>query len=150
MYLSTGCSTKPISQQIKFYFIMRETNSLVDSHFLRNISTAITIIIITANKTTKYISLSKLNYPLLKIKLELKAFECGQMEKQHRPLLQQQVQNANKFGQVNYKSQLTHLQNFIPTAFTSMIKILSFRSDPCMYVQLKTLPNSLMQFQHNM
>jgi len=78
---------KPISQQIKFYFIMRETNSLVDSHFLRNISTT-TIIIITANKTTKYISLSKLNYPLLKIKLELKAFECGQMKKQHRPLLQ--------------------------------------------------------------
>lgn len=149
MYLSTGCSMKPISQQIKFYFIMRETNSLVDSHFLRNISTT-TIIIITANKTTKYISLSKLNYPLLKIKLELKAFECGQMKKQHRPLLQQQVQSANKFGQVNYKSQLTHLQNFIPTAFTSMIKILSFRSDPCMYMQLKTLPNSLMQFQHNM
>ena len=78
---------KPISQQIKFYFIMRETNSLVDSHFVRNYSTT-TITIITANKTTKYISLSKLNYPLLKIKLELKAFECGQMNKQHRPLLQ--------------------------------------------------------------
>lgn len=80
MYLSTGCSMKPISQQIKFYFIMRETNSLVDSHFLRNYSTT-TITIITGNKTTKY-------YPLLKIKLELKAFECGQMNKQHRPLLQ--------------------------------------------------------------
>ena len=109
MYLSTGCSMKPISQQIKFYFIMWETNSLVDSHFLRNISTTTTIIIIIIiitndNKTTKYISLSKLNYHLLKIKLELKAFECGQMKKQHRPLLQLQVQNANKFGQVNYKS----------------------------------------------